>query len=69
LLSGLARALLESKAAVHSAHIATYGERAVDVFYLTDASGEKIAGAARLKALQARLLKAAGHAAAARKAA
>ena len=36
LLSGLARALYESKAAIHSAHIATYGERAVDVFYLTD---------------------------------
>jgi [protein-PII] uridylyltransferase len=61
LLGGLARALYESKAAVHSAHIATYGERAVDVFYLTDAAGEKIVGPARLKALHARLLKAAGH--------
>ena len=44
---------------IHSAHVATYGERAVDVFYLTDLSGAKIEGAARLKALQARLLKAA----------
>ena len=43
LLSGLARALYKSKAAIHSAHIATYGERAVDVFYLTDLAGEKIA--------------------------
>jgi [protein-PII] uridylyltransferase len=69
LLSGLARALLESKAAVHSAHIATYGERAVDVFYLTGASGEKIDAPARLKALHARLLKAASFGDVARKAA
>ncbi len=61
LLSGLARALLDSKAAVHSAHIATYGERAVDVFYLTDAAGEKIVAPARLKTLHARLLKAAEY--------
>ncbi|MET1112046.1 MAG: [protein-PII] uridylyltransferase [Allosphingosinicella sp.] len=61
LLSGLARALYESKAAIHSAHIATYGERAVDVFYLTDLAGEKIASPARLKALQSNLLKAAAE--------
>ncbi|MGA9583408.1 MAG: [protein-PII] uridylyltransferase [Allosphingosinicella sp.] len=59
LLSGLALALYESKAAIHSAHIATYGERAVDVFYLTDLQGEKIEAPARLKALQANLLRAA----------
>jgi len=69
LLSGLARALLDSKAAVHSAHIATYGERAVDVFYLTDSAGEKIVAAAKLKSLHARLLKAAGGREADRKAA
>jgi [protein-PII] uridylyltransferase len=69
LLSGLARALLDSKAAVHSAHIATYGERAVDVFYLTDAAGEKIVAPGRLKTLHARLLKAAGGREAGRKAA
>jgi [protein-PII] uridylyltransferase len=56
LLSGLARAIFESKAVIHSAHIATYGERAVDVFYLTDLNGAKIESPARLKALQARLL-------------
>ncbi|HEY0311893.1 MAG TPA: [protein-PII] uridylyltransferase [Allosphingosinicella sp.] len=61
LLSGLARALYEGRAAIHSAHIATYGERAVDVFYLTDiATGEKIDSPTRLKSLQTRLLKAAG---------
>ena len=36
LLFELARALYVSRALIHSAHIATYGERAVDVFYLTD---------------------------------
>jgi [protein-PII] uridylyltransferase len=61
LLSGLARALYESRAAVHSAHVATYGERAVDVFYLTDLSTDRrIESPARLKALHARLLRAAG---------
>jgi [protein-PII] uridylyltransferase len=27
---------------LHSAHIATYGERAVDVFYLTRVDGKKL---------------------------
>jgi [protein-PII] uridylyltransferase len=63
LLSGLAGALYEAKTAIHSAHIATYGERAVDVFYLTDlATGAKIEAPTRLKSLQARLLRAAGGA-------
>jgi [protein-PII] uridylyltransferase len=61
LLSGLTRAIFQSRAAIHSAHIATYGERAVDVFYLTDAAGAKIESPARLKALRARLLKAAAE--------
>jgi len=59
LLFELARAIYVSRIVIHSAHIATYGERAVDVFYLTDLNGGKIAAPARLKALQARLLKAA----------
>lgn len=59
LLSGLARAIFEARATIHSAHIATYGERAVDVFYLTDLKGEKITSTMRLRALQGRLLKAA----------
>jgi [protein-PII] uridylyltransferase len=59
LLCELAQAIFESRAMIHSAHIATYGERAVDVFYLTDLHGAKIDQPARLKALQGRLLKAA----------
>ncbi|HEV7233879.1 MAG TPA: ACT domain-containing protein, partial [Sphingorhabdus sp.] len=59
LLNNLARALFESKVTLHSAHIATYGERAVDTFYVTDLFGGKIEGKARLKALENRLLGAA----------
>jgi len=61
LLNRLARALFEAKAIVHSAHIATYGERAVDTFYVTDLLGEKIDATARLKAVEEHLLEAAGE--------
>jgi [protein-PII] uridylyltransferase len=59
LLSALGEALFQSKLAIHSAHIATYGERAVDVFYLTTREGTKVESPARIKALQARLMEAA----------
>jgi [protein-PII] uridylyltransferase len=59
LLNNLALALFQSKVTLHSAHIATYGERAVDTFYVTDLFGGKIDNKARLKALEARLLDAA----------
>ncbi len=59
LLNQLAHALFQSKVTIHSAHVATYGERAVDTFYLTDLTGDKIAPGARLKALEKRLLDAA----------
>jgi len=64
LLSRLAQAVYQSRATIHSAHVATYGERAVDVFYVTDFGGEKILNQARLRTLQGRLLKAAGEKAA-----
>jgi UTP:GlnB (protein PII) uridylyltransferase len=48
---------------IRSAHIATHGERAVDVFYLTGADGAKIEGAASLRRLEAALYKAASGAA------
>jgi [protein-PII] uridylyltransferase len=60
LLFELARALYEAGAVIHSAHIATHGERAVDVFYLTDGEGRKIEAAAKLKAIERALHKAAG---------
>jgi [protein-PII] uridylyltransferase len=69
LLYALAYALFQSKVTIHSAHIATYGERAVDTFYVTDLLGAKITAPARLKALEKRLLEAAEGAAAERAAA
>ena len=60
LLSTLARALFDARLMVHSAHIATYGERAVDTFYVTDLLGEKIDAGQRLKAVEKKLLEAAG---------
>jgi [protein-PII] uridylyltransferase len=62
LLSALAQAVYQSRATIHSAHVATYGERAVDVFYVADFEGEKITQTASLEALRERLLKAAGDA-------
>jgi [protein-PII] uridylyltransferase len=44
LLAGLAAAIHARGHQIHSAHIATYGERAVDVFYLTRADGKKLDG-------------------------
>ena len=62
LLNRLAYALFQSKVTLHSAHVATYGERAVDTFYVTDLLGTKIENKTRLKALEKRLLEAAAGA-------
>jgi [protein-PII] uridylyltransferase len=59
LLYSLANALFQSKVTIHSAHVATYGERAVDTFYLTDLIGDKISSTSRLKTIERRLLEAA----------
>ena len=56
LLHQLAQALFQSKVTSHSAHVATYGERAVDTFYITDLIGDKIVTPARLRALERRLV-------------
>ncbi|MBX9815662.1 MAG: [protein-PII] uridylyltransferase [Sphingomonas sp.] len=61
LLNRLAQGLFQSKVTVHSAHIATYGERAVDVFYVTDLFGDKITSSQRLRALERRLIEAAAN--------
>ena len=60
LLWSLTNALFQSRVTIHSAHIATYGERATDTFYLTDLTGAKIDSPARLKTLEKRLLALAG---------
>ena len=44
--------------ATRSAHIATYGERAVDVFYLTRADGKKLS-TGEIETLRSALLEAA----------
>ncbi len=58
LLASLAGTIHRAGFLVHSAHIATYGERAVDVFYLTQANGRKLE-AAQADSLRAALLRAA----------
>jgi len=59
LLFHLAHALFQSKVTIHSAHVATYGERAVDTFYVTDLIGDKITAHLRLKSIERRMLDAA----------
>jgi [protein-PII] uridylyltransferase len=58
LLAALTAAILRCGYDIHSAHIATYGERAVDVFYLTAAGGGKLS-AEEADALRGELLEAA----------
>src|SRR5690606_20205218 len=59
LLNRLARALVEQKLMVTSAHITNYGERAVDTFYVTDLTGGKVQSSDRLKGIERALLDAA----------
>jgi [protein-PII] uridylyltransferase len=61
LLAALAGAIHDEGHEVHSAHIATYGERAVDVFYVTAAGGKKL-DSGQIDALRAALLDAAREA-------
>ena len=58
LLFSLTFALFQAKVMIHSAHISTFGERVVDVFYITDLTNEKIINTNRLKAIERRLLSA-----------
>jgi [protein-PII] uridylyltransferase len=70
LLYELTSALYDAGAVIRSAHIATHGERAVDVFYVTGTDGGKIEATAQRRRLEAALHKAAaGPAPAGRKAA
>ncbi|HXH00083.1 MAG TPA: hypothetical protein VNI79_06685, partial [Sphingomicrobium sp.] len=55
LLASLAKAIHAAGHMLHSAHIATYGKRAVDVFYVTGSDGRKL-GAGQIAELRAAML-------------
>jgi [protein-PII] uridylyltransferase len=55
LLYELTNALSDLSLDIGSAHITTFGEKAVDVFYVTDLTGKKVDGANRQKAIRERL--------------
>jgi [protein-PII] uridylyltransferase len=61
LLFDLTRALSDLNLDIASAHIATFGERAVDVFYVRDLVGHKIVNPARAAAIKRRLMQAVGE--------
>jgi len=56
LLFALTNTLSRLNLNIASAHVATFGERAVDVFYVTDLMGAKITAAARQSAIRRALL-------------
>ena len=56
LLYDLTKVLIGHGCAIFSAHVATYGARAVDVFYLHTLSGDKITDKKKLEAITADLM-------------
>ncbi|MCS7268784.1 MAG: [protein-PII] uridylyltransferase [Geminicoccaceae bacterium] len=56
LLYDLAKALKDLGIVIQSAHIATYGERVVDVFYVKDVFGLKVTAKSKLARVEKRLL-------------
>ena len=56
-LYDVTQALFESGLSISSSIVATYGERAIDVFYVRDGFGHKITHPDRLKSVEERLLK------------
>ncbi|MGE3875019.1 MAG: [protein-PII] uridylyltransferase [Parvibaculaceae bacterium] len=56
ILYDLTEALYHLNLNIGSAHITTYGERVIDVFYVTDLTGAKIVSAARHGEIERRLL-------------
>ncbi|MEX6505708.1 [protein-PII] uridylyltransferase [Jiella sp. M17.18] len=55
LLSDLTGAISDLNLDIRSAHISTYGEKVVDVFYVTDLIGTKVTSTARAERIEARL--------------
>ncbi|HEX3430859.1 MAG TPA: [protein-PII] uridylyltransferase [Rhizomicrobium sp.] len=55
-LYDIAQALFLEGLSIASARVATYGERAMDVFYVRDTFGQKIVNSERLATIKARLL-------------
>ncbi|MES1989534.1 MAG: [protein-PII] uridylyltransferase [Pseudomonadota bacterium] len=58
LVHALTKALFHLGLTISSAHITTYGERAVDVFYVKDVIGHKVTNANKKKAVERHLLEA-----------
>ena len=58
LLYDVTREISDLNLDIASAHIATFGEKAVDVFYVTDLTGKKITSKSRESSIRERLLKA-----------
>ena len=56
LLESLARALSDGDLSIQSAHIDSYGERAVDAFYVVTAAGGKLRDEARAAVVRGRLI-------------
>ena len=66
LLFELTSAISDLNLDITSAHITTFGEKAVDVFYVTDLTNKKITSPQRQRAIRERLLKVLGGAEAGR---
>jgi [protein-PII] uridylyltransferase len=60
LLHDLTRGLHVAGLSIHSAQIATYGERAIDVFYVKDGYGRKVTHPARIEQIKDTLMEALG---------
>jgi [protein-PII] uridylyltransferase len=60
LLYDITQAIFEAGLSISTSMVATYGERAMDVFYVRDGFGHKIVHPARLEAVEQRLMAALG---------
>jgi len=61
LLYDVTREISDLNLDITSAHIATFGEKAVDVFYVTDLTGKKITSSSRESLIRERLTKVLAH--------